>query len=432
MPQAGADSRSSSSGLYEPGFAARFLRRPARVDDPHHHPRRRRGLRQRHLLERHRIRRVRRRHRGPPQQHARRGGPEPVRLPRNRSGAEDAVDDVADDRPPRRPARARARQRRLEPDPLGRPRRRSSVILEGRARPERGRPGTAPALRGRHGPRRARRRPGSARRLERPATRSSAGASRACSSVASTRSRPATVARRRPGTRAAAAPSRSPSDQRVGSSRSSAIAPDFAVRFARSASRRAFRRSGEQRRRAAASARIRSRSSAQLEQPLLVDRRHLDLGGDRVGRPGGLGAGRVGSDCLEQLRERLARRCELGGRLGCRLLDRDHLDARRRPVVRLETLQHPERRLAADDDVHAAVVMALGDLGDEGRAADRAGAVVVAEDDSEGSIVLDAVGDHQPVAGLEDVQRHALGREPGQGAARRSAARSGWADPRGR
>ena len=59
--------------------------------------------------------------RGDPQQHAGRGGPQPARLPPDRSRPPGALDDGADDRPPRRRDRARRRQRRLQPDPLGDP-----------------------------------------------------------------------------------------------------------------------------------------------------------------------------------------------------------------------------------------------------------------------------------------------------------------------
>src|SRR6185503_4410594 len=113
-----------------------------------------------------------------------------------------------------------------------------------------------------------------------------------------------TVARRRPGTRAAAAPSRSPSDQvgsvdlrdRAGLVAVAAGALGVAARLPESGEEPA--QGGRERPQALALVLL-------LEQPLLVDRRHLDLGGDRVSRPGGLGAGRVGSDRLEQLRERL-------------------------------------------------------------------------------------------------------------------------------
>ena len=70
------------SGLYEDGLRGAVpRRRPARLDDPHHRRRRRGPLRERHLLERHRLGARRAGDRRPPQQHARRGGPEPARLP---------------------------------------------------------------------------------------------------------------------------------------------------------------------------------------------------------------------------------------------------------------------------------------------------------------------------------------------------------------
>ena len=111
-------------GLYEDGFAERFLaterldEAAARVRDGRRPPAPgaagpgdRLGstthitavdgdgpLRQRHLLERQRLGRHRARHRDPRQQHARRGGPEPARLPRDPAGPPGAVDDVADRR----------------------------------------------------------------------------------------------------------------------------------------------------------------------------------------------------------------------------------------------------------------------------------------------------------------------------------------------
>ena len=78
-------------------------------------------VRERHLLERLRLGRARPGHRGDPQQHARRGGPQPARLPPDRAGPAGLLDDGADGRPARRRDRARARQRRLQPDPLGDP-----------------------------------------------------------------------------------------------------------------------------------------------------------------------------------------------------------------------------------------------------------------------------------------------------------------------
>ena len=62
-------------------------RRPARLDHPHLGARRRRDVRQRHLLQRLRLGGAGAGNRGDPQQHARRGGPQPARLPpRSRRG----------------------------------------------------------------------------------------------------------------------------------------------------------------------------------------------------------------------------------------------------------------------------------------------------------------------------------------------------------
>ena len=138
---------------------------PARLDDPHHRRRRRRRLRQRHLLERLRLGRLRLRHRHPDQQHARRGGPQPVRLPRHGSRARLPSMMSPTVVAPRRRARARARQRRLEPDPLrdhadDRPLLAEGIDVGGGGR------GPAPALRGRDRPRRARDRPAALERLE--------------------------------------------------------------------------------------------------------------------------------------------------------------------------------------------------------------------------------------------------------------------------
>ena len=93
-------------------------RRPARLDHAHLRPRRRGHVRQRHLLQRLRLRRPRPGGGRDPQQHARRGRPQPARLPPDRAGAPGLLDDGADRRPARRRDRARARQRRLQPDPL--------------------------------------------------------------------------------------------------------------------------------------------------------------------------------------------------------------------------------------------------------------------------------------------------------------------------
>ena len=66
------------------GRARPRRRRPARLDHPHLRPRRRRHVRQRHLFQRLRLRGAGAGHRGDPQQHARRGGPQPARLPPHR------------------------------------------------------------------------------------------------------------------------------------------------------------------------------------------------------------------------------------------------------------------------------------------------------------------------------------------------------------
>ncbi len=133
--------------LLDPRAARPAGRRAARLDHPHRRARRRRDVRQRHLLQRLGLGRARPRHRRDPQQHARRGGPQPARLPRDRAGAARAVDDGADGRAPRRRDRARPRQRRLEPDPLGD---RADGGARGRAGDagRRGGAGAAPARRG--------------------------------------------------------------------------------------------------------------------------------------------------------------------------------------------------------------------------------------------------------------------------------------------
>ena len=66
------------------------------VDDSHRDRRCGRCLRQRHLLERLRLRRDRARHGRPGQQHDGRGGPQSSRFPQHPAGSADAVDDVAD------------------------------------------------------------------------------------------------------------------------------------------------------------------------------------------------------------------------------------------------------------------------------------------------------------------------------------------------
>ena len=118
------------------------------------------------VVQRRVLGRDRPRHRPAPQQHDRRAGPQPARLPPPPARAPAAVDDVADARAPRRRDRAVARLGRLQPHPLGDPaadqRRRRP-----RARHRGGGRGSARALGGRHGVRRARRRPRRPRRPDR-------------------------------------------------------------------------------------------------------------------------------------------------------------------------------------------------------------------------------------------------------------------------
>ena len=114
-----ARTREFLSGLYEPGFARRFL--GDRLGSTTHITALdgEGGCASVTCSNGSGLGRVRGRDRHPAQQHARRGGPESVRVPLDDRRAADALDDVADDRPSRRRARARARQRRVEPDPLG-------------------------------------------------------------------------------------------------------------------------------------------------------------------------------------------------------------------------------------------------------------------------------------------------------------------------
>ena len=107
-----------------------------------------------HLLQRHRIGTVGSRHRSPRQQHARRGGPEPSRLPPDPAGPQGQLDDGADRGATGRPGRSRDRQRRLEPDPFGDP----SDVRAGHGAGDgdrRGRSGRAYPLRGGDGAGRA-------------------------------------------------------------------------------------------------------------------------------------------------------------------------------------------------------------------------------------------------------------------------------------
>src|SRR5919202_787844 len=115
------------------------------------------------LLERLLLRGGRPRHRRPPEQHARRGGPEPARLPPPYAGRPGAEHDGPHGGAARRRPRGRARLGRVEPHPLGDPA--DHPPRRGR-RPAGGRggPGAARPLRGRRGRGRAGDRPGRPRR----------------------------------------------------------------------------------------------------------------------------------------------------------------------------------------------------------------------------------------------------------------------------
>lgn len=145
-----------------------------------------------------------------------------------------------------------------------------------------------------------------------------------------------------------------------------------------------------------------------FEQRLLLGRRHLDLRCD--GEPPGsrLGALRLSADRFEQLGEGGASVAELlaGGQRGAFWFDGLHLG--RRPVRGLEAIEDAEGLGAGDDDVETAVVVTLEHVGDSRSTTDRPRAVVVAVDDPERCVVVEAVADHQPVAKFEDVQGNLL------------------------
>ena len=89
----------------------------------------------------------------------------------------------------------------------------------------------------------------------------------------------------------------------------------------------------------------------------------------------------------------------------------EELDDARRVGEVLLALEQPEGAGAAREDVHAAVLHALEDLVDRTGAADRLELVLGHPDDPELALLSQAVLDHRAVAILEDVQRHALGRQ---------------------
>ena len=132
-------------GLDDPEFVERFLTRrsPLGLDDAHRGARPRRLGVLGHVLERSCSGVIVPGTGDSPQQHARRAGPQPARLPPPSAGPTNAEHDVADGRAPGGRAGARARQRGLEPDPLGDP---PDDHPRGRRRP-RGRRGGAGAAR---------------------------------------------------------------------------------------------------------------------------------------------------------------------------------------------------------------------------------------------------------------------------------------------
>ena len=185
------------AGLGQEGYLERFLRKDAldnvatevrvaaRQHDPHLRDGRRRRLRVGHLLERLVLGRGRARHRDAPQQHARRAGPQPARVPPPRAGGARAEHDGADGGAARRPARGRARLRRVEPDPLGDP---ADAVGGGRPRAARRSRRGAPAHPRRGRPRRTPSRAWTrtrSRSSSRAAGRCGAGPSRTSSSAAS-------------------------------------------------------------------------------------------------------------------------------------------------------------------------------------------------------------------------------------------------------
>src|ERR687898_322197 len=151
---------------------------------------------------------------------------------------------------------------------------------------------------------------------------------------------------------------------------------------------------------------------AQLEQPLLGVGGQLDPAGELVGPlvADWLGLVLLLGDLLQQLGERRPRAPRGLGvvRLGL-FLDVDQLDLPDRELGRVSAVQHAERRLPGDHDVHAPVVEALEHVGDPGGAPHvPRTACVVAKHDPDRIAAVERAPDHALVALLEDVQRHEL------------------------
>ncbi len=144
-----------------------------------------------------------------------------------------------------------------------------------------------------------------------------------------------------------------------------------------------------------------------LEQRLLLLDRDLYPGGDLERLLGLVAELGVAADRFQQLLERLHRRAWVGARL--RIAAGDPLDLGQWELVPFQPGVDAEALVAFHEDVHAAVLELLEHLLDDRGAADRAGAVVGAEDDPEGDVLVQTVLDHRLVAVLEDVQRDLLG-----------------------
>ena len=118
-----------------------------------------------------------------------------------------------------------------------------------------------------------------------------------------------------------------------------------------------------------------------------------------------LGIGHGGE--LAEQRERLVGGFRVGRRVVL-VLERLHLGGGERAAF--GPRRDPESVPALDEDVHAPVVEHVHDLPHLGQRADVAAAGVVLQQEAEGLCVGDALADELLVPGLEDVERHALGR----------------------
>ena len=416
------------AGLYDPAFTESFSLLTASVGSPsgfargsarvrgarpadRSAPRRTsprstgRALRGGHVLERHRLGTGGARNRRARQQHARRAGPEPARLPRPSTRPPDAVDDGPDRGAARRRARGRARERRVEPDPVRDP---SGGPADDRGRdagPGRGRRGPRP-FRRRRRPRGAGRRPGGLAPGSRAGCRSCDGGGGTCSSGASTR----WLATPTPASYAAEATRGG--EERWWCRRPRLLpAGEGAVSLCRLGDLlRSADRFGDRAQRPLEQAHALVLGS-QLEQPLLGVGGELDPPGELVRALIAelLGLLFVG-DLLEELGERRSRATRRGDVVWLGLvLDVDQLDLPDRELAGIGAVEDPERGLSRNQHVHAAVVESLEHVRDLGGAADAPrGPALVAEHDPERLTAVQRVADHSLVAVLEDVKRQQL------------------------